>query len=59
MYGAKRLGGLSMAAIDVKVIQELLGHIDALIRAIQTVGHVGRLRLRDIRVDEVRYDPPN
>jgi hypothetical protein len=41
MYGVKRLGGLSMAAIDVKVIQALLVHIDALIRAIQTAGDVG------------------
>jgi hypothetical protein len=43
-----------MAAIDVKVIQEILVHIDALITAIQTAGDVGRFRLREIRVDEVR-----
>jgi hypothetical protein len=43
-----------MAAIDVKVIEELLVHIDALIRAIQTAGDVGRIRLQDIKVDEVR-----
>jgi hypothetical protein len=47
-------GGSNMAAIDVKVVQELLIHIDALIRAIRTAGDVGRIRLREIKVDEVR-----
>jgi hypothetical protein len=51
---ARRPGVSSMAAIDVKVIQELLVHIDALNRAIQTAGDVGRIRLREIKVDEVR-----
>ena len=47
-----------MAAIEVKVIQELLAHIDALNRAIWTAGDVGRTKLQDIRVDEVRNAVP-
>lgn len=47
-----------MAAIDPKVIQELLDQIDELKRAIETAGNEGRNKLKSIKVDEVRQEVP-
>lgn len=47
-----------MAAVDAKVVEELLEQIEALIRGVQAAGQPGLIKLNDINVEEVRNAIP-
>lgn len=47
-----------MAAVDAKVVKELLEQIESLIQGIQSAGHPGLIKLKDINVEEVRNAIP-